>query len=187
MGEGNSLNIRKSSCQWDVFGCEIFSQGKEVKASLFASRAGQNCFWSSGSSGSGGGGEKSSSCAWRRGRSTRGSGWMHSEKKQEELGRLEEEWCAHRHRAHKRSNRVTVGSSTQKRREGRGSRGEERQEWWAMLRDALQGASVQARVATARSPFPSVNSMASAKQSQKMLKDKAIRFVGGIIWTSLSP
>lgn len=43
MGEGNRLNIRKSSCQWDVFGCEIFSQGKEVKASLFGSRAGQPC------------------------------------------------------------------------------------------------------------------------------------------------
>lgn len=50
-----------------------------------------------------------------------------------------------------------------------------------MLRDALRGASVQARVATARSPFRSVNSTASAKQSQKMLKDKAIGFVGGII------
>lgn len=174
MGEGNRLNIRKSSCQWDVFGCEIFSQGKEVKASLFGSRAGQNCFWSS-SSGSGGGGEKSSSCAWRSGRYTRGSGWMYSEKEQEEQGRLKEEWCTHRHEGHnKRSNRGAVGISRQKQERKQGKqRGKEagaaesqdRKEWWEMLREALQGARVQGWMTTARSGFCFVNSVALAKQS----------------------
>lgn len=125
MGEGNRLNIRKSSCQWDVFGCEIFSQGKEVKASLFGSGAGQNCVRSS--SGSGGGGEKGGSCAWRSSRYTRGSGWMHGEEKQG-AGRLQ---SGARHKGdNKGSNGGRAGSSRQKlenaekarRKRGRSSR-----------------------------------------------------------------
>lgn len=80
---------------------------------------------------------------------------MHSKKEQEEQGRLKEERRAHRHKGHhKRSNRGAVGSSRQKQERKQGKqRGkgagaterQDRQEWWEMLREALQGASVQGR------------------------------------------
>lgn len=78
---------------------------------------------------------------------------MHCEKKQEEQGRLTEEWCSHRQEGHnKRINRGTVGSSRQKQERKRGrQRGKEAgaaemrvaKEWWEMPREALQGANVR--------------------------------------------
>lgn len=98
---------------------------------------------------------------------------MHSEKKQEEQGRLTEEWCSHRHEGHdKRINRGTVGSSKQKQERKGKQRGKEagaaemrdKKEWWEMPREALQGANVRQND-NSKVFFCFVNAVALAKQS----------------------
>lgn len=113
---------------------------------------------------------------------------MHSEKEQEEQRRLTEEWCSHRHEGHnKRINRGTVGSSRQKQERKQGKqRGKEAgavemqnmKEWWEMPREALQGASVRLND-NSKVSFCFLNTVALAKQSWKILKDrdKDIRFL----------
>lgn len=111
---------------------------------------------------------------------------MHSEKKQEEQRRLTEECCSHRHEGHnKRINRGTVGSSRQKQERKQGKqRGaaemQDTKEWWEMPREALQGASVRLND-NSKVSFCFVNTVALAKQSWKIRKDKDIRFLDDMI------